>query len=104
MEKNESPIQAVLGCEIASRPPGAPGIADLLPYVKRVVRGKGIVSVDFRPEAAETVEAFVAAERLCCSGLDWRLHHDDELRLTVGTHEWRNSTRLVALEDPPWTP
>jgi hypothetical protein len=74
--------RSLLACDIASRPE-APGIDAVLAFVREVVRDGDAVAVDFDHRGAETVRAFVAAERACCAQLGWFLDDSSGLRLTV---------------------
>src|SRR2546428_1999483 len=76
----------VLNCEIGVRPNDAPGIPQLLSHVLSVSRKDGELLVAFEEMAAEALEKFVAAERLCCAGIDWQIQHDlgPKLRIIAG--------------------
>jgi hypothetical protein len=63
----------IIGCEIGARPAAAPGLGELAPHLLRAERSPGALTAHFAAEAAETLEAFVAAERQCCPGLGWQL-------------------------------
>jgi hypothetical protein len=88
MELNDETIRA-LSCEISARPSGAPGISELLPYVRTIRAEPGSVNLSFDVSGKSTVESFVAAEQLCCSGLLWSLDEDEHgVRLRIaGTPE-----------------
>ncbi len=58
-------------CEIAERPADAPGPEQIAPFLLGCHRGGGALCLPLRPEGREIVEAFVAAERLCCPGIGW---------------------------------
>ncbi len=73
-----------LSCAIGQRPADAPAFSDLAPAVRTLRREPGTLVVDFAPEALAAVQALVAAERLCCSTLTWRLEHDRGLTLHIG--------------------
>ena len=76
----------VLGCEIELRPRGAPGIEKIAKAIMTVERdGPRALAVEFDAGAARDVEAFVAAERRCCSTLSWAVEQTDGVtRLTIG--------------------
>jgi hypothetical protein len=63
----------VLACDIETRPQGAPGIDDIAPALRNVARAPDVLTVSFDPSSAHDVEAFVKAERQCCSTLDWQV-------------------------------
>jgi hypothetical protein len=70
------------------RPP-APGPDDLAPWFRAARRHPSSVEFEFDAAASEILDAFVAAERVCCPGLQWDVARDDgALRLRVsGTPE-----------------
>jgi hypothetical protein len=76
-------ILEVLNCEIGVRPSEAPGIPQLLPHVLSVSRQNGELLVDFAATASRALETFVAAERLCCAGIDWRIEREPGPRLRI---------------------
>jgi hypothetical protein len=78
MELNDETIRA-LSCEISARPSGAPGIAELLPYVRTIEAEPGSVNLSFDVSGKSIVESFVTAEQLCCSGLNWSLEEDEHV-------------------------
>lgn len=63
----------VLSCDISSRPRNAAGIEELLPFVRAVTHDTNRVIVDFVPDGQAASDSFLAAERLCCTGLTWEL-------------------------------
>jgi hypothetical protein len=80
-------IIVVLDCDLDARPKAAPGIDQLLPHVRSATRNTGALCVDFDPQAAETLEAFVEAERLCCAGIGWEIERGPVLRLSISAEE-----------------
>ena len=50
--------------------------ATLAPFVRGVTRTADGVKISFAPEAIADVEAFAAAERLCCAGIGWDVQRD----------------------------
>jgi hypothetical protein len=75
----------VLSCDIEVRPRDAAGIEELLPYLRKIETVNGDVLVYFEMAGAAALESFVDAERLCCTGLTWKLGStDDLLQLIVG--------------------
>ena len=74
----------VLACDIEARPKGAPSIVTFAAHITSVQRDEKAVRVAFQLAVAGEVAAFVEAERLCCSSIDWQLQHDPELLLTIG--------------------
>jgi hypothetical protein len=83
MELDKESID-ILSCDISTRPKEAAGVADLMPYLLSLKRDGNIVLVDFDCAAKELVHSFVRAEKLCCTGLEWRiLDCEFNLRLTV---------------------
>jgi hypothetical protein len=87
-------IIEVLECDLAARPKAAPGIDALLPHVRTASRADGAVIVEFDTQAAETLTAFVEAERLCCAGIGWDIERDGGLRLRITASE----VQLAAIE------
>lgn len=86
-------ILEVVGCDIDQRPT-APGIDGLQEHIRGIVRTPGVLTITFAPEAVETVEAFAAAERVCCTGITWDVQHEPETTLKIST----NDTALDALQ------
>ncbi len=72
----------VVECEIDRRPQ-APVIADLEPYFTGISRQPEALTMSFAPEARETLEAFVAAERQCCAGIGWFVSDGPSVRLRI---------------------
>ena len=84
----------ILDCDITARPKTAPGIEALAPHVLGVSSTAGVLLIDFDERAAPTLEAFVDAERVCCSGIDWRIEHGPGLRLSISAGD----AQLTALQ------
>ena len=80
MEQPKDSVLDVLACEWGKRPQGAPTFVDLAPALRSVRRQGGALVAEYRESAAATLAEVIAAERLCCAGIDWRL---DGARLTV---------------------
>jgi len=76
-------VLGVLACEIDSRPRGAPAISDIAPQLLSFTRDATSLTAAFAAGAAALVEAFAAAERACCPGLDWRVDAGPPLRLRI---------------------
>ncbi len=74
----------VLACDFQARPRGAPTVFDVLSGVRQVRRTACTLTVDFAPDAAETVTAYVEAEHLCCADIRWELERGPVLRLHIG--------------------
>ena len=72
----------LVACDLEARPKGAPGFDALAPYVLRVARAPAELTIAFAQEAVAEVEAFAAAERLCCSTLGFEVERDP-LVLTI---------------------
>jgi hypothetical protein len=89
-----SDIVELLDCEIGARPKGAPGIEQLLPLVRGGRRTATNLQIELDPEAAEALEAFVEAERLCCAGIGWEIERDPALVLSITASE----SQLDAME------
>jgi hypothetical protein len=87
-------IIEVLDCDLGVRPKAAPGIDALIPYVRTVSRTSGALTVDFDSGVADTLEAFVEAERLCCAGIGWEIERDAGIRLRINADE----TQITAIE------
>jgi hypothetical protein len=80
-------IIEVLDCDLGARPAVAPGADALLPHVRGVSTSDGALLVDFDEQSAGTLEAFVAAERLCCAGIGWEIERGPLLRLRITANE-----------------
>lgn len=83
MTRERGEVLEVLSCEIGLRPAGAPGLHELRPAVRGWQREPGALIVGLDAGAAETAEAIVAAERLCCAALGWELERTPETRLRI---------------------
>jgi hypothetical protein len=79
-------LLSVLSCEIEARPP-APTVAEVAPLALGIVRTEGAVVVEFPESAREVVEAFAAAERLCCSGIAWDVERGATVTLRIAANE-----------------
>jgi hypothetical protein len=77
----------VLDCDLGARPKAAPGIDGLLLYARRAARTPGALVVEFDEGEADTLAAFVEAERLCCAGIGWEIERDTGLRLRISASE-----------------
>jgi thioredoxin 1 len=64
---------ATLACDLGARPAAAPHFGEVAGAVRAVRREAGALVVEYAPEAGETLEAIVAAERACCAELGWHL-------------------------------
>ncbi|HEY5639412.1 MAG TPA: hypothetical protein VIW01_05125 [Dehalococcoidia bacterium] len=72
----------VIECEIDRRPE-APVIADLEPHFIDISREQEALTVGFAPEARETLQAFVEAERQCCAGIGWFVSDGPRVSLRI---------------------
>ena len=84
----------LLDCDLDIRPKAAPVIDQLLPRVRGTKRIAATLHVEFDPGAAETLEAFVAAERLCCAGIGWEIQRGPPLVLRISA----NDAKIRAIE------
>jgi hypothetical protein len=66
----------LVACDIAVRPKDAPAFDVLAPRVLGVDRTAATLKITFAAEAADDVEAFAAAERICCSTLGFDVQRD----------------------------
>jgi hypothetical protein len=62
-----------LACDLSARPGSAPHFSAVEHAVRSVQRVQHTLVVDYDPAVAATLEAIVAAERLCCPELGWQL-------------------------------
>ena len=76
----------VVSCDITSRP-SAPGPGELQTYLVGASRFAGALVYEFRPEARDALTQFVAAERVCCSGLSWDIVENGQPTLRIGASE-----------------
>jgi len=74
---------AILACDIELRPAGAPSLEDLLGYVRNVRREESQLVVEYDSAARASLDAAVAAERLCCTEIGWDLEYEPGLRLHI---------------------
>ena len=82
----------VLVCEFAQRPRGAPSIFDVAPAIRQVTAERESLIVEFDPATAGTVQAYVAAERLCCPTIGWEIEEEAALRLRISATPGRLQT------------
>jgi len=80
-------IIEILDCDLDVRPKAAPGVGQLLPHVRGTTRTMGTLAVEFDERAAETLEAFVEAERLCCANIGWKIEREPALRLRISAED-----------------
>ncbi|HLB23025.1 MAG TPA: hypothetical protein VJP07_02940 [Dehalococcoidia bacterium] len=73
----------VVGCDIGARPKDAPVFEDVRPHILAVRREPRRLTVEFDGKASELVEAFVAAERRCCSDLVFSVSPGDPTVMQV---------------------
>jgi hypothetical protein len=66
----------LLACDIESRPKSAPLPDALTPHLRTTERTAAAITFTFAPEAADDVEAFAAAESICCAGIGWHVQRD----------------------------
>ena len=87
MQNNDALANAdildALACTIDKRPAGAPGIFELEPFVTQVRREADSLIVGYTAQGSGTIEAFVAAERLCCNSIEWNLNTAGTLRIAA---------------------
>ena len=93
MQRRDEIIE-VLDCDLDVRPKAAPGIDALAPHVRGVTRTAQAILVEFDDRAAETLAAFVEAERLCCAGIGWEIERSPALWLRITASD----EQLTALE------
>lgn len=80
-EMNADAIE-LLACDIAARPRSAPLPDVLAPSMRDLDRAAGALTITFADEASDDIDAFAAAERVCCPGIAWDVRRDP-LRLTI---------------------
>ncbi|MEX2246296.1 MAG: MerR family transcriptional regulator [Dehalococcoidia bacterium] len=68
---------AVLGCDLNARPASAPTFEDIVPRLRTVRREPERLTLEFDAAAGADVEAFVAAERRCCSSIAFAVRPGD---------------------------
>ena len=85
-------IIEVLDCDLGARPQTAPGIDALLPYVRGATRMSDAVLIEFDDRAAQILEAFVEAERLCCAGIGWEIDRTSGLLLRISATDVQLTT------------
>jgi hypothetical protein len=90
----QTEIIQILDCDLGARPRAAPGIDTLLPYVRRATRMSDAILVEFEENAAQILEAFAEAERLCCAGIGWEIDRTASLRLRISATD----AQLTAIE------
>jgi len=83
----------VVGCDIQARP-DAPGLDELAANAGAATRTTDALTIAFPAEHRGTVEAFAAAERVCCSGIGWAVEGTGVVVLRITANE----TALDALE------
>ena len=80
--RREDELIEVLGCEIDARP-AAPGPEALAPFVQSASHSPMALTIDLDEAAREAAEAFVAAEKVCCSNIGWQLEDTPRFRLRM---------------------
>jgi hypothetical protein len=93
VERRDEIIE-ILGCDLDARPKASPGVDALLPHIRGVTRTPTALLVEFEESTAQTLEAFVEAERLCCAGIGWEIEREPSLRLRISASE----AQLSAIE------
>lgn len=76
-------ILEILGCDIGSRPAGAPGANDLGPFVQSIEHDGTSLKITFDRAARPALLAFAEAERQCCGGIGWTIIEAPELILRI---------------------
>jgi hypothetical protein len=66
----------LVACDIGARPADAPAYDVLAPHVLAVDRTAATLKITFAAEATDDVEAFAAAERICCPTLGFDVQRD----------------------------
>jgi len=79
--RDEDPIE-ILACEIDQRP-AAPGPQELARFVHSASLGAEALVLGLDEAGRNVAEAFVAAERLCCSSIGWSLERAPSLALRI---------------------
>jgi hypothetical protein len=79
-------VLQVIGCELDKRP-AAPTVDELAPLVLGVTRSSGELAVQFPATARQAIEAFAAAERMCCAGINWQVEGGSATTLRIGADE-----------------
>lgn len=82
----DSDLLAVVGCQIDRRP-AAPSVGEIASLVLASNREEGRLCLEFPLDARERVEAFAAAERVCCPGITWEVEKGASVRLWVTAGE-----------------
>jgi hypothetical protein len=77
MNLSEETLRA-LSCDITIRPGSAPGVDALMPFVRELKTQDGVFVVNFDKASKTSVQAFVEAERLCCTSLSWKIKEEDD--------------------------
>jgi hypothetical protein len=72
----------LLACDVEARPE-APGPEALAPFVTGATHGAEVLSIYLDDTGQRVAEAFVEAERICCSNIDWALATSPRLTLTI---------------------
>ena len=99
MNDFESDELVVLGCELGVRPAGAPGLDKVLAFVTSIRPETGALVIEFDRPGQTTVEAFVAAERLCCSDIGWEIQDSGRLALRITAEQAQLAVLAGAFAD-----
>jgi hypothetical protein len=75
----------LVACDIGARPKDAPLFDVLAPHILAVERSSIALRITFAPEAVDDVEAFAAAERICCSTLGFDVERDPVVLTVTAT-------------------
>jgi hypothetical protein len=84
MELDQHTIQT-LSCDISVRPKDAAGIAEMCPFVKSTELINDQLAIIFDVAVNKAIESFVAAEKTCCTSLEWNITTvAGQIKLTIG--------------------
>ena len=84
MERLNEETLAVLACDLGARPAGAPTLDDVLPRIRKVHREPSALVLGFAAANLAVIDAFAAAERLCCAEIEWSIDaRSAELRIAA---------------------
>ena len=96
---------AVLACDLAERPRGAPSILDVASAIQQVTRNEeGALIVSFAATVTRELEAFVAAEQQCCAELSWNLEQagaQTRLKVVATAEQLDQLEKLFTQVRPP---
>ncbi len=81
-KRGREDLLEVLACDISDRP-AAPGPDELASFIQGASLTGDTLVLSLDEAGADVAQAFVAAEQVCCSSMDWRIVRSPKLALRI---------------------